>query len=193
MTGGSGGGAAIGSVAAIGLGNPLLGDDGVGLRVIEALRSLARSGPGMVPPATRLVAAGPPSLDLLEILAGARAVVLVDAIDRGARPGSVTVTRGDALDREVGGGNVGDLLLAARLTGRAPDTVALVGIQVGSLDTGTRLSEAVEAAVPTAVNAACRELSRPAVGPRRRGWPSAEAPGWPSAEAPVRPAAGVCA
>ena len=67
----------------IGLGNPLLGDDGVGWKVVEALNPLlARSGIE-----TDLLAGG--GLSLMERLIGYDRAVIVDAICSGAPVGSL--------------------------------------------------------------------------------------------------------
>jgi Ni,Fe-hydrogenase maturation factor len=53
---------------------------------------------------------------------------------------------------------IGDLLAAARLMGSLPQAVALVAIQPGEIAIGLELTDAVEAAVPAAVQAAVDEL-----------------------------------
>ncbi len=155
-----------GAVVAIGLGNPWLADDGVGPRVIEELRRAADRRQGALPPDTRLVVAGTPSLDLLDTVCDSRALLLVDAVDIGLRPGSVTVDIDDAATAAVGRGDIGELLAAARLTGSFPEAVALVGVQVATIDAGRELSSPVEAALPVAVDASCRELFRMAARTR---------------------------
>jgi hydrogenase maturation protease len=158
----------------IGLGNPLRRDDGIGLRVTEELERIAARNPGALPGGTRLVAAGAPSLDLLEPIRAAAAVLLIDGVDRGARPGTVTVHRDEAVNAALGRGEVGELLVAARLTGDLPDALALVGVEVGSVDCGLGLSAPVESSLAEAVDAARRELAalatrageRTGLGPR---------------------------
>ncbi len=55
-------------------------------------------------------------------------------------------------------GGVGELLAAARLMGWLPGRVALVGIQVDEVTLGCGLSATVEAALPSVVAMARREL-----------------------------------
>ena len=148
------------ALVAIGFGNPWLSDDGVGLRVIEELRRVADRWPTALPPGTRLVAAGTPSLDLLATIRDVRALLLVDAVDLGATPGSIHVIVGDAVGAAVGRGEIGDLLTAARLMRCFPDAIALVGIQVRTIGTSDTLSGPVEAAVPAVVDRSIRELTR---------------------------------
>jgi hydrogenase maturation protease len=150
---------AHGAPLAIGFGNPLLGDDGVALRVIDELRRLSARDPGSLPPGTRLVAAGAPSTDLLPVLRDASVLLLIDAVDDGRPPGSIAVMRDAQVDATVGRGEISELLVAMRLTGHAPEAVALVGIQVSTMDPGVGFSPAVEAAVEAAARVTCRELT----------------------------------
>ena len=71
----------------LGLGNILLGDEGVGVRVVEELE---RSG-GL--PGVELVDGGTAGFSLLSYFDGAALVVVVDAAADGAPPGTVTLTR----------------------------------------------------------------------------------------------------
>ncbi|MEW6225307.1 MAG: hydrogenase maturation protease [Chloroflexota bacterium] len=145
----------------IGVGNLLLGDDAVGLRVVEALRRLADAEPGVLPAGTGLVDGGTLGLGLLSHLHGAGALVIVDAADRGAAPGTVSVRR----DTELEGDHaVTRLLAAARLLGTLPPDITIVEIEQGELGVGIGLSPAVEAAIPAASAAVIGELAR-TVGP----------------------------
>jgi hydrogenase maturation protease len=153
-----------GPAVVIGVGNLLLHDDGVGVRVVEALRSQAASQPGALPEATRLVDGGTLGIDLLPNVEGARSLLLLDAVDLGQPAGTVSVLRGDDI-LTAGGtwgecipGGVGELLSVARLMGWLPEPVALVGIQVDDTSYGEGLSESVAAALPLAVEQARHEL-----------------------------------
>ncbi|MEZ0396021.1 MAG: hydrogenase maturation protease [Anaerolineales bacterium] len=65
----------------IGLGNPILGDDGVGWRVVEEVARLTAGRPEVE---TDCVALG--GLSLMERLTGYKRVILVDAIYTGQKP-----------------------------------------------------------------------------------------------------------
>jgi hydrogenase maturation protease len=145
-----------GPVVAIGIGNTLLGDDGVGARVIAELGRIADRDPRALPAGTRLVDGGTRGLDLLPLVRDARAVLLVDGLDLGRRPGSVEILRDDAARRTSGA--VGELLAFGGLMGWLPDALSLAGVQVESVAVGAGLSTGVEAAVPEAVEASRREL-----------------------------------
>ncbi len=150
----------------IGIGNVLLGDDGVGVRVVEALEATARADEGFLPPGTRIVDGGTLGLDLLGMVRGSRGLVLVDAARLGGRIGEVRAL--DAADIDAAGGArdggagsaVGELLAVARLMDWLPTRVAVIGIEVAAVDVGVHLSPPVAGAIPAAVTAVRRELRR---------------------------------
>jgi hydrogenase maturation protease len=158
--------AAAGDLVVIGVGSILRSDDAIGVRVVEGLRSRAARDPGLLPAGTRLVDGGTLGLDLLRAVEGARGIVLVDAVRLGDVPGAVSVLHGDEIVLACGhrdgraSGAVGELLATARLMDWLPDAVALVGVEAADIDPGTRLSPAVEGALPTAVDAVVGELRR---------------------------------
>jgi hydrogenase maturation protease len=173
MTGAVGGPAVI-----LGVGNVLLRDDGVGVRLVEALRALVAHDPYALPEGTRLVDGGTLGLDLLRTVADAGCLLVLDGVDLGEEAGTVTKLRGDAIlaaggarGRGVSSG-VGELLAVARLMGWLPDPVAMVGVQVHDTSFGVGLSERVEAALPRALEAArdeLRELREPPYAPGTQG------------------------
>ncbi len=155
-----------GRLVAIGVGNVLLTDDAVGVRVIEALRAKAARDPMALPPDTELVDGGTLGLDLLRVVDGARGVVFVDAVRTGAPAGTVTALDGDAIV-SVGGRRdgqpasaVGELLAVARLMGWLPEAVAMVGIEVADIELGVHLTPLVDRAMPAAIDAVLAQLRR---------------------------------
>jgi hydrogenase maturation protease len=150
----------------IGLGNVLRGDDAVGVRVVEGLRTAMDRDPHALPARTRLVDGGTLGLDLLATIREARAVVLVDAARLGRAVGTVCVLRGDDVTRAPSArgstqpGAVGELLATARLLGWLPAEVSMVGIEVADTDVGVGMSPAVADALPVAMDAVRAELHR---------------------------------
>jgi hydrogenase maturation protease len=147
----------------VGLGNPLLGDDGVGWRVVDALeRRLAEAAPpGRLPPLEldRVAVGG---FGLMERLVGSERAILVDACDAGPDPpGTVAVLLADdvpALSGHLDGAHDASLrtaLDAGRALGAPlPAEIVVVAVRADRVDTfGERLSPEVERAVPTAVDA----------------------------------------
>jgi len=138
----------------------LLRDEGVGVHVVEALRNVALGRD------VELIDGGTAGADLVDLIAGRRKVVVVDAIDAGAKPGTFFRLRpGDLLPAEGEMislhqlGLVESLGMAAQL-GCGPEEVVILGIQPRAIGPGLELSEELAAAVPTAVRAVLAELPR---------------------------------
>jgi len=149
----------------IGIGNTLLRDEGVGVRVVSELASGLAGGGVVVPPGTRFVDGGTLGLELLPMIQDASILVLVDAVNLRRPPGSVAVYRGDAIEGMLAGHvsphqvGVADLVAAARLLGGLPAAISLVGIQPASIEIGLELTAAVEEAVPVAMALVGDELA----------------------------------
>ncbi len=160
--------AAIGTTIVVGLGNPLLGDDGVGWRVAERVEHRLRERGGTSDiEVDRLCVGG---LALMERLVGYHRAILVDAfVGETVEPGRVWVRRLEEVD--VRGAShldsahdapLGVALAAGRALGAAlPDDIEVVAIEVERADTfADRLSPAVSASVPGAVDVVLALLSR---------------------------------
>ena len=149
-------------VLVIGVGNPLMSDDGVGQRLLEALAARA-------PPDERVefLDAGTLGFMLLPRVEQCDALLVLDAASVGGAPGELRIFEGEDFDafvrrprcsvHELG---LHDLLDAALLMGALPARRALVGVQPERLGWGMALSPPVEAALPAAVEAAASLLER---------------------------------
>ncbi len=147
----------------LGLGNPLLADDGVGLVLLDRVR---QAGPW--PGGVTFEDGGTWGLSLLPALEDADAVLVLDAVRTSALPGTVRWAQDDAIPRlyrrpasphQV---DLAEVLAAATLLGVLPRRMAVVGVEpadVATLRVG--LSAPVRAAVDLAAGQACRIL---------RGW-----------------------
>ena len=132
-----------------GVGNVLRGDDGFGPAVTERL--------GHLPEGAEVIETGIGGIALLqELLAGCEGLVLIDAMDRGAPPGTVFVIEPDVAEAEhvpdVHLANPDRVLMMAKTMGVLPERVVIVGCQVAEVDElGEGLSPQVEGALATAV------------------------------------------
>lgn len=156
-------------IAVIGIGNVLTGDDGVGPYVARVLDA------GWELPDVEVIDAGTPGLDLTPILAGVEAAVLVDAVRAAGAPGALrTYDKATLLSRPPAQAlsphepGVREALLHAEFMGVAPATVTLVGVIPATVELGCRLSPAVRAAVPGAVEAVLEALRALGVAPAPR-------------------------
>ncbi|MEO8635533.1 MAG: HyaD/HybD family hydrogenase maturation endopeptidase [Gemmatimonadales bacterium] len=80
------------STVILGLGNPLMGDDGLGLAVLERLRR-----EWDVPPGIELVDGGTWGMNLLPLIEDADRLILIDAIRGGVAPGDLITLERDQL------------------------------------------------------------------------------------------------
>jgi hydrogenase maturation protease len=142
----------------LGLGNVLLGDDGLGPAAVARLQRDFDLAPGI-----DAVDGGTLGLALLAIIAEVDHVILVDAIRHDAAAGSLVRIEGDdvapAVRERLSPHQVGvaDLLDAARLTACYPASVTLLGLVPESIDLTVKRSDAVEAGMNTLVEAIVRE------------------------------------
>jgi hydrogenase maturation protease len=143
----------------VGLGNPILSDDGIGIRVAQAVRE--RLGETEV----EFLEASLGGLRLAEQLEGYDRAILIDAIQtRGGTPGAIyRLTLDDIPSYNADGAHDASLKTALRLVrqqgGHVPGEMAVIAIEaVNMLDFGETLTPAVEAAIPAAVLAVLDEL-----------------------------------
>lgn len=143
------------------VGNSLVGDDAAGCAVHDRL--LRES----LPEGSRLLMLGVGGIALMEQVAGESLLIVVDAVQLGAEPGTIHVLDWNDLPQErsgmVSAHGVG--LREAIALGRIlspetmPEKVILIGIEGASFDTiGAPMTPAVAAAVESAAAEVRRQL-----------------------------------
>ena len=146
-----------------GIGNVLLGDDGVGPSVVRQLESTYSFDEGV-----ELEDLGTPALDFIDHIAGLDALIVVDSVDNGKAPGAITLYRyqdllskAPAVRMDTHSPAIAESLLAADVFfGMPPREVLLVGISAESYAAGCNLSQSVLAAIDSAVQHVLAELGR---------------------------------
>ncbi len=152
----------------IGLGNPILTDDGVGVKVAYAVRDALASAAREDVTVTE---AGVGGLPLMEMMTGYERVILVDAIRTpGGRPGaisrltlddiaSVVPTQHSASTHDM---NLPTALEMGRRLGLAlPDSVEILAVEAEDVTTfGETCTPAVAAAVPVVTELILQLLKR---------------------------------
>lgn len=157
------------SVAVVGVGNPLMGDDGVGIAVIQ---ELAKEG---LPSGVELFDAGTALLDILPEVAHCRRIILVDCCRTGAEPGTLcrTPMQPDEWQTAPPGASLHELnvvhaLQLHRIGGGKLNEVILIGIEPESVALREGLSAAVRKRLPAILAAVRQECEVPADKPAEK-------------------------
>jgi hydrogenase 3 maturation protease len=130
-----------GDLVLIGVGNPLRGDDGVGVEIARTLRQSLRNERVMVVIVEDRVDLIPRMLRDVN----PRAILILDAADFGGRPGEIRIMSLDEATGKAISTHEMPLDLMLRLVKK--DALAYVlGIQVEALEFGTGISPAVKVA-----------------------------------------------
>lgn len=146
------------SILVLGIGNYLMGDEGVG---VHAVRALEREE---IPDGVRLLDGGTGGFHLLSYLQEYPTVLLIDATMDGGAPGTVHVLRpkfASDFPRALSAHDIGlrDLIESVILTGKLPD-MHLVTVSIADLnDMTTELSPQVREAVPAVVESVKKILA----------------------------------
>ncbi|MGB9791238.1 MAG: hydrogenase maturation protease [Thermacetogeniaceae bacterium] len=150
-----------GEILVIGCGNLLAADDGVGLHVVRSLKECP------LPEGVKVIEAGCPGLNLLDLWEGFEKVILVDAVKSGAPPGTVhcfdsgVLPPREAMPLSSHGINVVDAVELGRRLGRLPGQLAIVGVEIASEEAFVEgLTPAVAEAVPRARDRVLEEIRK---------------------------------
>lgn len=148
-----------GRIIVLGVGNILLRDEGVGVRVIERLQE-SYSFPDNV----ELMDGATAGLDLLPFMEGASRVIIVDTVKTSEPPGSIFRFTPDDIDRKVpyktSLHQIGmvEVFAIAEALGKKMEAV-IIGIQPEDMDSwGLELTPTIEAKIPELMEQVIKEL-----------------------------------
>lgn len=148
-------------VLVLGVGNPIMGDDGVGPRVIELLST------AKLPANVILCDAGLPGWGLPSWWEGKPNVILIDAIQMGQAPGSWKRFQTDEitleLDSDVCTLHKPDLacgLALSQALDMLPANLLIYGIEPADLTLGAPLSLAVESSLPEVIASILQDVEK---------------------------------
>jgi hydrogenase maturation protease len=140
----------------LGIGNTLLSDEGAGIHALNLIQSVYSDIPKIT-----FLDGGTLSFTLASWIEDCDSLIVFDAAELHMPAGSVKTFAGADMDAFLGAAKrsaheVGlmDLMDIARLTGHLPVNRALVGIQPDYMDWGMQPTEAVQNALPAAVEQA---------------------------------------
>lgn len=151
------------TILVLGLGNVLLKDEAVGVRVVESLEN----HPQTKSLGLKLMDGGTMGLTLMVDMEDADALIIIDAALVEGPPGTVKVFEGDDMDyflrhrgrspHDIG---LDDIMDGLRLREAVPEHRALVGIQPADLTVGEDLTPAVQTAVSQAADSVIQVVRR---------------------------------
>ena len=135
-------------VVVLGIGNILLSDEGVGVRVIERLDKAYR-----LPAEVEIIDGGTCGMEMLEQLEDLDALIVVDCVRFGQPPATPVILKDDNVPvffktklspHQV---SLSDVLASLEFTNRAPKRTVIIGMQPASMELGMELTPAVAARV----------------------------------------------
>jgi hydrogenase maturation protease len=147
------------TILVLGLGNILLSDEGVGVRVVEALQERYR-----IPDGVDVVDGGTSGMDMLDMIANRDHLIVIDAVNTGEPPTTVLRLTGEAVPvffrSKISPHQLGlsDVLAALRLLEAEPAGITLIGIVPAALDLGLELSPTIAAKLDDLVGMVRAEL-----------------------------------
>jgi len=146
------------TVLVIGIGNRYRNDDSAGLLAAQLVRARAL-------PAVKVIEHESEGAALVDLLAGAEAAILIDAVRSGTARG--TIQRFDVCDgplpaeafrHSTHAFDVASALELARALSSLPPRVIVYGIEGGNFGAGTRISAEIAAALPELVERVISEV-----------------------------------
>ena len=141
-----------------GLGNILLGDEGVGVRVIEEIEK------GFTLPADfSLLDGGTAGYALIDYIKGYDRLIMIDAVKGGKKPGTIYRLNADDIqqrrDLKLSGHQISlpDVLLLAGKLDKLPE-ILLIGIEPKNMDYDLELSSEVKGAAEKVIESLVEEF-----------------------------------
>jgi hydrogenase maturation protease len=129
--------------AVLGLGNPIMTDEGIGPVLVGRFSSLTAQYPNVI-----FKDVGTGGFSLLYDLEGVERVVFIDCALMGLEPGTITRFTPDEVETikrlahfSLHEGDLLSLLDKARQLGQCPDEVVIFGIQPETIDYGLKLTD----------------------------------------------------
>ncbi len=158
--------AAGGKVRLIGVGNILLKDEGIGVRVAEELKK--KHWPSSV----EVIDGGVAGFGLIDFFLESTKVFLIDAADMNLPPGTIRRFAADAirLQEEAPKLSMHDVSLLevlgiTRALDSSPREIIIIGIQPKEISGGMELTPELQAVVPKVIEMVLKELEKDGIHP----------------------------
>jgi len=143
----------------LGIGNILLKDEGVGVHVVERLKTMP------LPENVEVLDGGTAGLDLADYIAGRKKLIVIDAVNAGGKPGTLYRLTKENLDikpkaifsfHEI---DFLDALHISEVVNSKPEEVVVIGIEPKDMSIGTDLSPEIQERIPRIIELVTSELN----------------------------------
>jgi hydrogenase maturation protease len=157
------------SIVVLGVGNILLSDEAIGVRVIENLQQNYH-----FPAEIELVDGGTAGMELLEFMANKEHVIIVDAVLTGGEPGEHIILKDEKVptffNNKISPHQLGlsDLLSALKFTGESPAHVTLIGAVPESVEPGVQMTARITKLLPQLTQQVIGELAAIGINAKRK-------------------------
>lgn len=150
------------NIVVMGLGNLLYGDEGFGVHAVGQLHKGWN-----FPDHVQIIDGGTQGHTLLTFVEEADLLLLLDAVDFGRTPGSLSVRMNKGVPAYLTAQKISphqnsfsEVLALAQLKDTLPEELVLIGVHPVSMDMGAPLSPLVEAQLPSVLTMALDHLAR---------------------------------
>ena len=158
--------AAGGKVRLIGVGNILLKDEGIGVRVAEELKKKHW------PPSVEVIDGGVAGFGLIDFFLESTKVFLIDAADMNLPPGTIRRFAADAIRLQEEAPKLSmhevsllEVLGITRALDSSPREIIIIGIQPKEISGGMELTPELQAVVPKVIEMVLKELEKDGIHP----------------------------
>ncbi|HBV99133.1 MAG TPA: hypothetical protein DEF36_19095 [Desulfotomaculum sp.] len=145
-------------ILVLGLGNLLMGDDGIGVLAVEELKK------SEWPPGVHILEVGTSVFYYLAEICRAQHLIAVDALSAGGAPGSIYRLDWEDIfcgpEKGAHAISLPGLIKMARAMTGLPGSAAIIGVEPGNLGLGEPLSFAVREALPVILRRVTKEVEK---------------------------------
>lgn len=133
------------NIVVMGVGNILMEDEGIGIRVVEKLACHYH-----IPDNIEIVDGGTAGTELLGTMRNTKHLIIADCVNTGASPGSLVTIKNDQIpaffqtklsNHQLG---ISDLLAILKMTDDEPEQVTIIGMVPFSIENKLKLSKNAE-------------------------------------------------
>ena len=150
------------NITVLGVGNPIMGDDGIGLELLARVKQAWASCGGSGSATIDFIDGGTAGMELVPVVQDANRLLILDAVapGEGRNPGQAVQIDGDQVPRLLSTKlsphqvSLLDVLTACRLLRTEPEVVTVVGVVAADVDLRLGLSELAASSLDAATKLA---------------------------------------